>query len=152
MNKINTPIFTIIDLARATGVGAPTIRGWMQRGHLPLLSGDAASPQNGAARKFTGRTAIVIGIAGALMSIGNKPHVAVQAAVKFAHTEHWIEKARSGTSIFVAIFDNDTSLLTQDAAEVFTSPIIHKAAHRLALILHANEALDGVVSALDLEV
>ena len=86
MDNLAQPNFSIGRVALATGVKAETIRTWFKTGKISLGATDLDVPQEGLGRMLSGRTAIAIGIAGALTGLYEiKTEIAVNAAIKFAH-------------------------------------------------------------------
>ncbi|MEP9348564.1 hypothetical protein [Xanthobacter sp. KR7-225] len=82
----DTPAFALSQVAAATGVPVNTIRTWYGRGHFTIGMTDKENPGEGLARLVSGRTAIGIGITGALARMGVTPGRAAYAAYTFAHT------------------------------------------------------------------
>lgn len=86
MTDLNEPLHTIGQIAKAANLNPNTIRAWYQRGDLSVGMSDKASPGNTIARRFTGHTALMIGIMGTLVSMGVLPGRAQLAAASFAHS------------------------------------------------------------------
>lgn len=79
------PIYTIADMAKATGLSASTIRSWYQRGHINLGEDDTDALKNGQARLFTARTVVLVGVFSALTQMGVAAPKAEECARRFAY-------------------------------------------------------------------
>lgn len=83
---LEEPRFTVAQIEAATGVSAHTIRQWYKRGVLVLGQTDAEAAGIGLARTFSGATALVIAIMGALIKVGTHSKLAADAGLRFAHS------------------------------------------------------------------
>lgn len=113
---LSIPSYTLAEVAEATGVLVGTIRGWAQRGELVVGEGDITTVVAGATRRVTGRGAIAIAMANALMHPEHR-RAAFLAAKAFAYTgdanRGIAEAFRSGFT-FAAATGEDKFLITND--------------------------------------
>lgn len=82
---LDSAIFTVADIERATDVDAMTIRNWFQRKIFVLDKMDKPSEGQGKARMFSARTALSVGIAKLVVDAGLSPAVGAKAGVIFSH-------------------------------------------------------------------
>lgn len=86
MDKMNTPTFTLAEVAIAAGTKSSTLRQWLFRDWFTLDAEDAPAHTPGATTYLTGKTALAMGLAVHLGGGVVPLELAVKAALRFAYS------------------------------------------------------------------
>lgn len=120
---MDSPEFTLSQVANAAGIDVGTLRSWLQRKHwrLDMAVGDSPADVAGKAHLVTLRRALQIGAAAELVRNGVEPSRAFKAAWYFSdaadplEAEGYIrapgELFRDGSTILIAYKDRDIGVV-----------------------------------------
>lgn len=90
---MDSPIYRLSDVAKATGLSVGTLRSWLQRGHwrVDMAIGDSPAEIAGKAHLITLRRALQIGVAAELIRNNVEPARAFEAARSFSDHANRLE-------------------------------------------------------------